>query len=150
NNVTFTGDRYLLFVDDGSRNQSETNENNNVQAIAINFSASDLTITNATAPSTAVVGSNINVSWTVKNQGNGAANGNWYDYIYVSNDAILDNSDTYITQEYIDSQTPLAADGSYTITRNITLPNNVAFTGDRYLLFVTDGSRNQSETNENN
>ncbi|MFM6480849.1 MAG: CARDB domain-containing protein, partial [Microcystis panniformis] len=150
NNVTFTGDRYLLFVADGSRNQSETNENNNVQAIAINFSASDLTITNATAPSTAVVGSNINVSWTVKNQGNGAANGNWYDYIYVSNDAILDNSDTYITQEYIDSQTPLAADGSYTITRNITLPNNVAFTGDRYLLFVTDGSRNQSETNDNN
>ncbi|MFM6492686.1 MAG: hypothetical protein ACKPIF_14595, partial [Microcystis panniformis] len=30
-------------------------------------------IKRAIAPSTAVVGSNINVSWTVKNQGNGAA-----------------------------------------------------------------------------
>lgn len=59
-------------------------------------------------------------------------------------------SDTYITGEYIDSQTPLAADGSYTITRNITLPNNIALAGERYLLFVADGSRNQSETNDNN
>jgi len=111
--------------------------------------APDLIVSNASVPATGTVGKSIEVSWTVQNQGTSAAPTDWYDRIYLSNDAIFDaNADTYITQELISTQTPLAAGASYSITRNINLPNFA--TGNRYLIFVADGSGGQGETNETN
>jgi subtilase family serine protease len=145
-----SGNYYLLFATDRNDKQGETNNNNNVKAVPISIGIPDLTITNATAPQRASAGETITLSWTVKNQGTTPANANWYDYVYVSSDQVVDSSDISIVSEYIDSQTPLAADGSYTATRNITLPNNAALVGDRYLIFVTDGNQNQPETSEGN
>jgi subtilase family serine protease len=144
---TATGDRYLLFVTDRDNNQGETNENNNVRAVAINLSAPNLTVSEATAPTQASLGSSIAVSWTVNNLGTTAASADWSDYIYVSSDTNLDGSDTFVTSESITSQTPLTAGGTYNVNRNITLPSTG--TGNRYLLFVADGSKNQGETDEN-
>ncbi|MBX9255404.1 type I secretion C-terminal target domain-containing protein [Desmonostoc muscorum CCALA 125] len=149
-----TGDRYLLFVADGGgyldENQIETNETNNVFAQAITIAAPDLVITAANAPTTAVLGETISVSWTVKNQGTVSTSSNWYDYIYISNDQFFDYSDTQLTSRYTGENTPLAAAGSYIATQDIYISNSVA-TGDRYLLFVADGGySNQSETNEDN
>ena len=111
--------------------------------------APDLIVSNASVPATGTVGKSIEVSWTVQNQGTSTAPTDWYDRIYLSNDAIFDaNADTYITQELISTQTPLAAGASYSITRNINLPNFA--TGNRYLIFVADGSGGQGETNETN
>jgi hypothetical protein len=42
---------------------------------------------------------------------------------------VYDSSDTYVTFENIVKQTPLEGAGSYTISRNITLPSTA--TGDR-------------------
>ncbi|TRU69655.1 MAG: hypothetical protein EWV55_20760, partial [Microcystis viridis Mv_BB_P_19951000_S69] len=143
------GNQYLLFVADRDNYQGEINENNNVAAVAISLTAPDLIVSNASAPATGTVGKSIEVSWTVQNQGTSAAPTDWYDRIYLSNDAIFDaNADTYITQELISTQTPLAAGASYSITRNINLPNFA--TGNRYLIFVADGSGGQGETNETN
>ncbi|QOV21938.1 CARDB domain-containing protein, partial [Anabaenopsis elenkinii] len=80
----------------------------------------------------------------------GAAEADWYDAIYISDDEIFDGSDTFITSQSISEQTPLAADGSYTITSNITLPNRITSVGNRYLLFRTDHENNQLETDETN
>ncbi|WP_414521409.1 CARDB domain-containing protein, partial [Umezakia ovalisporum] len=147
---TATGNRYLLFTTDYSWNpQLETDETNNTFAVPITLGAPDLVITAATAPASGNIGGSLEVSWTVTNQGTGAAERDWYDGIYISDDEILDSSDTQVTWEYIGEQTPLAADGSYTISRNITLPNTA--TGNRYLLFTTDYSWNpQLETDETN
>jgi Subtilase family/SdrD B-like domain/Cadherin-like/Putative Ig domain/CARDB/Domain of unknown function (DUF4114)/Bacterial pre-peptidase C-terminal domain len=149
-----SGDRYLLFVTDNDDNQGETDESNNVQAVAINISAPDLEITTATAPVSADLGETIELSWTVANQGDAAATADWYDSVYLSTDAQFDINDTYLTTPLAAENTPLAAGADYTATQNITIPNNIV-TGSYYLLFVTDKYFNyydnrQIETDETN
>ena len=95
---TTIGNRYLLFVADGNNNQGETNETNNVQAVAINLTAPDLVVSAATAPTSATLGETVALSWTVTNQGSVTASADWYDYVYLSDDQTLDNSDTYVSQ----------------------------------------------------
>jgi RHS repeat-associated protein len=150
-NGNFVGDRYLLFATDPFDNyQGETNETNNVQAVAINIAVSDLTVSAATAPTSVVLGDAISVSWTVTNQGSGTAHVNWYDYVFLSNDATYDNSDIFLTTyRYAGYDTPLAPRASYTANQSITLLNGTAL-GDRYLLFLIDGLNYQGETNETN
>ena len=56
----------------------------------------------AQAPSTGAVNSAINVSWTVKNQGNVTAPADWRDFIYLSTDNIFENfNDTFINSSSI-------------------------------------------------
>ncbi|MCF2152305.1 M10 family metallopeptidase C-terminal domain-containing protein [Desmonostoc muscorum LEGE 12446] len=149
------GDRYLLFVADGGgyygNFQGETNETNNVFAQAITINAPDLVITAANAPTTAVRGETISVSWTVKNQGTISALADWYDYIYISNDQFFDLSDFELARRYTGENTPLASDSSYTVTQDISIPNTFLLPpGDRYLFFVADRFNYQGETSETN
>ncbi|MBD2251345.1 CARDB domain-containing protein [Nostoc parmelioides] len=153
NNFVATGDHYLLFVADKeyfSNYQGESDETNNVFAQAITIAAPDLVITAANAPTTAVLGETISVSWTVKNQGTVSAFADWPDTVYVSDDQFFDSSDTYLTGRYTGEYTPLASGESYTATQDIIYINNSVATGDRYLLFVADEYNNQGETNETN
>ncbi|MBX9259219.1 M10 family metallopeptidase C-terminal domain-containing protein [Desmonostoc muscorum CCALA 125] len=145
------GDVYLLFVTrkSGYSNEGETNEDNNVFAQAITFAAPDLVVTAANAPTTAVLGETISVSWTITNLGLVSALSDWYDYIYISDDQFFDYSDTYVTYRNTGENTPLASGDSYTITQDIYIPSYAA-TGNRYLLFVADGGYNQGEADETN
>ncbi|MCF4969755.1 hypothetical protein CV014_22890 [Nostoc sp. CMAA1605] len=146
--TTATGDRYLLFRADNYNNQGETDENNNVRAVAINISAADLQVTSTNAPTAAVLGETVELTWTVTNQGTGTATRDWFDRVYLSSNETLDGSDVQVTSEYISTQTPLAVGASYTISKNVALPN---FTpGNQFLLFVADRDNYQGETNENN
>ncbi|MBX9255662.1 type I secretion C-terminal target domain-containing protein [Desmonostoc muscorum CCALA 125] len=147
---TKVGARYLLFVADGFNYRVETNETNNVfaQPITINVPDVDLVVTSAQTSTTATLDENISLSWTVTNQGTNTAFADWYDTVYISDDQFLDSSDTYITQEWVAVNTPLAPGSSYTINRNISFPTTKV--GDRYLLFVADRYNDQSETNETN
>ena len=142
------GTRYLIFVADGSGNQGEINETNNQRVVEIVVTAPDLIVSTANAPTTAITGSNIAVSWTTTNQGTSEASADWSDAVYLSGDSLFDGSDIFITSEAIASQTPLAAGASYTISRNIALPSNVS--GDRFLLFVADNSNAQGEVDNTN
>ncbi|MBD2415927.1 hypothetical protein FACHB389_31060 [Nostoc calcicola FACHB-389] len=144
-----TGDRYLLFVADTDNDQGETDETNNVFAQAITVTAPDLVVTAANAPTTATLGQTISVSWTVKNQGTVSAFGDWYDYVYVSDDQFFNYGDTYLTTWDTRENTPLASGGSYTVTQNINISNYVPG-GDRYLLFIANTYRGQGETNYTN
>ncbi len=110
----------------------------------------DLTPTAITGPAAATLGSNISVTWTVRNAGNEAARGAWYDRIVLSTDATYDSGDTYLDQIYV-SHNPLAADTSYTETRQINLPLDVNRpAGTYHLLLLTDFYGFQGEANENN
>ncbi|NDJ23933.1 type I secretion C-terminal target domain-containing protein [Nostoc sp. B(2019)] len=141
---------YLLVVTDRGNYQSETNETNNVLAKQISLFAPDLVVTNAIAPTSAVLNQTFSVSWTVKNQGSFTASANWYDYIYLSTDDVLDNNDTRI-QFSAKNNTLLTAGASYTSTQNISLPSITLGTNSNYyLLFVADDYNKQGETDKTN
>ena len=145
---TGVGARYLLIVADASNQQGETDEANNVYALPIVITASDLVVTELTAPDSAAVGESITFSWTVGNQGNAPASADWHDALYISDDTIYDASDQYVTRQYIQAETPLAAGSDYTLTRTVSVPSTAL--GDRYLLLVTDLWDNQLEGDETN
>jgi subtilase family serine protease len=146
---TKVGDRYLLFVTDGDNAQEETNETDNVVATPITLSAPDLVVSAATAPEMGVVNGSVNVSWTVTNQGDFTASTDWSDSVYLStNDIFGDFDDRLLNSQSITTQTPLAAGSNYTINSSINLPNVIA--GNYHLLFRTDRTSQQGETDENN
>jgi CheY-like chemotaxis protein len=143
-----TGSRYLVFVINSGLAQGETDETNDVVALPIMVTAPDLTVTMANAPSSAVLNQTIPVTWTVKNQGTVPAAAKWYDAIYLSNSTLYDYSATLLGSVYESDKSPLAAGNSYSVTKNVTIPNTQ--TGDRFLLIVTDINNNQGETDKTN
>lgn len=95
----------------------------------------DLTVLNPiTAPASELAGRQINVQFTVRNQGAFDANGGWYDTVYLSTDPNFDP----VTDTPIGSlvRSGLAAGGQYGINMSVTLPN--CLDGTYYLFAVTD------------
>jgi hypothetical protein len=83
----------------------------------------DLIVSSVTAPLYVTLGETIPVSWTVKNQGTvSTLTTYWNDYIYISNDEFLDDSDTFVLYTYTISGAPLASDSSYTRNSDIFIP----------------------------
>jgi RHS repeat-associated protein len=143
------GSYQLIFAADNSQNQGESSESNNEFALPIQVTGRDLTILAATAPGNAQLGDRIAVSWTVANQGDAAATAGWVDQIYLSDDTTLDADDRLVFATPTAAQMPLAANGDYTLTGEVFLPNDGA-PGNRYLLFVTDGDNEERELDETN
>ncbi len=125
------GSGYLLFKTDASSYQTESNENDNVYAQALDIALPNLIITDVTAPTAAGAGQSITLSWTGKNDSSIAATSSywyWYDQVVFSTNNIYgDSDDIYLTDK--------------------SLPSYVAGSG--YLLFKTDASSYQTESNEN-
>jgi subtilase family serine protease len=108
----------------------------------------DLVVTAATAPTSASLGETVDLTWAVTNQGIGNTSTGWTDYVYLSDDTILDSSDIFLTAQSVLPQTPLSPDNNYTVTQNAAIPATAL--GNRYLLFSTDTNNSQSETDETN
>ena len=89
------GSYYLVFRTDTYADQGEISETNNTFAVPINIDLNgpDLQVTTASAPASASIGSSVNVSWTVRNNGIRAAESDWWDVIYLSTDASYDYND---------------------------------------------------------
>jgi subtilase family serine protease len=143
----------LLFRADAYNDQGETNEENNVRSLPIAIAVPDLVVAAATAPTNGIASQSIAVSWTVTNQGTVDAAADWYDSVYLSTNNTFEGfNDIRIASDLISTQTPLLAGNSYTLTRNVTLPNRPA--GDYFLLFLADDAywwgNSQRETDENN
>ncbi|WP_193196167.1 CARDB domain-containing protein [Nostoc sp. MG11] len=142
--------RYLLFSTDRINNLSETNEGNNVFAQPITLRTPDLVISNITAPTSAVLGETIRVSWTVTNQGDAIAFADLKDEIYISYDRYLEaiprESNFFsVGHRLSEGDTPLAPGASYTASADVFLPRNEInsyipfnFLGHRYLVITTD------------
>ena len=143
---TAAGDYYLLFATDAYQALVESDENDNVHVKPITIGATNLEVTNVNAPTDLILNQTIATSWTVSNTGNVTAPSEWYDYVYISDDRYLDDSDIALDYQRTDDRTPLAAGDSYTVNKNLVIPHTT--TGDRYLLFVTDRNNVQGETDE--
>ena len=147
------GSGYLLYKTDASSYQTESNENDNVYAQALDIALPNLIITDVTAPTAAGAGQSITLSWTGKNDSSIAATNSywyWYDQVVFSTNNIYgDSDDIYLTDKFIYSSDglPLEPNETYTASSTVTLPSYVAGSG--YLLFKTDASSYQTESNEN-
>jgi parallel beta-helix repeat protein len=145
------GSGYLLFKTDAFNYQTESNENDNVYAQAIDIAVPNLIITEVTAPTTASASQSITVSWTGKNDSSVTTGSSyWYDEVVFSKNNIYgDSDDIYLAQQYISSSNglPLEPNETYTASRTVTLPSSVVSNG--YLLVRTDVYNNQIESNEN-
>jgi subtilase family serine protease len=146
--TTMTDAAYLLFVVDYGAGQSETDETNNVQSVAINIHAPELTPQSFNAPAQAALGQTIDLSWIVRNMGDGAIAGDWYDVVYISEDATLDAEDTLLGGAWAGATQPFGPDDQYNKQVQLTIPDSVE--GDRYLLLSVDHYDYRDETDETN
>ena len=136
------------------------NENNNVgistNPLQVVVATEDLTPTTLTAPDAAVLGSTIDVAWTVQNAGTGPTYGDWLDRVVLSIDQIYGNGDDItLTEVYASSAPsvrPLASLASYNRSvENVTLPLNASLgAGTYYLLLRADANNAEPELSETN
>lgn len=104
----------------------------------------DLHVTAFTTPATALTGSNINVSWTVANQGAVSTSGSWTDRIFLSSDNQL-GDDILIGSANFSGT--LLVNGSYNRNLSLALPNTA---GTFYVLVETDAANSIDEGSETN
>ena len=143
-NIT-PGNYYLIYYVDGNGYVIESNENNNAFGAAISISQPDLTVLNASIPTSARVGSSIQINYQVRNQGNGSA-GDSNTKFYLSPDLNIDSSDLYLGLDYVSG---LAAGASRQESATFTIGSNIN-PGNYYLIYYADADGYVSESNENN
>tara|TARA_R110002049_G_scaffold2750_10_gene22473 strand:+ start:128718 stop:144401 length:15684 start_codon:yes stop_codon:yes gene_type:complete len=144
------GEKYLIIETDGNKIQGETDETNNTFAIPITIAVPDLSITDSSAPATANLHEDIDISWTVTNGGSVEAPASWTDVVYLSTNNRLDASDRRLTTVSTGTDTPLIAGASYSRTVSTQITGFNIASGDVFLLIVTDDNQRQLESNENN
>ena len=120
---TTVGPRYLFLVADAFTQSGDVIRGNNVVSMPIDVRAPDLKVTAASASTTsASVSGQVQVSWTVTNQGNAAGPATWSDKIYLSDKPTFDFSATSIASLSRPTQTPLAVGDSYSLALSVTIP----------------------------
>ncbi|MCE5334113.1 MAG: tandem-95 repeat protein [Desulfobacteraceae bacterium] len=141
-----------LFVKSDIYNQvyEFTLENNNVSSPkAIMVPGPDLEVDSVTTPSEAQFGQTIDVSFTVRNTGEIAANTNWTDFIWLSADSVLDDNDVLLKTVPVGISSPLAAGSCYTVTVPTLIPLDADLSdGNHHILVQADGWRAQPEVDD--
>src|SRR5262245_25588514 len=107
----------------------------------------DLVPTQLIAPGAAVTGGALSVSWTVLNQGAGAAKPSWSDVVFLSQDAVLGAGDRNLGASA--RAVGLDPTQTYEGSEQIAAFPEVA-PGDYFLILKTDNSNQQSEADESN
>jgi|GEM_PF-2034177 len=106
----------------------------------------DLVVSSVTPPPAGVEGGIVEISWTVTNQGETAATGNWSDSIFLSLDQVQSPDEFIGAQPRLQTLDP---GGSYVQTQSIEIPNGVF--GDWYFIIETDSGFQIGEgSNEEN
>ena len=114
---------HLLLVTDRDNFGDEGNEENNILAVTYTLEdKADLVISTITVPESVERSETIPVSWTVINQGSLDTKTDWFDYVYLSADEVLDSSDRQLAYHQVTLSTGLATGESYTVNLDITLP----------------------------
>ncbi len=125
--------------------ESNNEIRNNFELRSGTPNASDLTLTNLTAPAAIPVGTAENITFDLKNIGSGVAENRYIVSAYISTDTILTQTDLKIgslTTEY-------TAVGTSSQTIKINLPLNLAL-GNYHIIVKADAENNITELNENN
>src|ERR1017187_544385 len=82
----------------------------------------DLTVSNVQGPSSAIVGNQVQVNWTVTNIGSGTAYGPWHDAVYLITDPNTNPVLTYAGTALEGAGIVLGPGASYNATANVTVP----------------------------
>lgn len=82
----------------------------------------DLTVSNVQGPSTALVGTQVQVNWTVTNIGSGTAYGPWHDAVYLVTDPDTNPVATYAGTALEGAGIILGPGASYNGTATVTVP----------------------------
>ena len=120
------GTFYVFIVTDGDQSifESDTTAGTNYDSTPVQIQLpppADLVAGTVTIPGNAVPGQNITITYQVTNNGSNAANGSWYDSLYLAPTPTFSVKDPLIGTVY--QQQDLAADGgSYTGTLTAALP----------------------------
>lgn len=95
----------------------------------------DLVVNSIAHPTNTFSGNEVPFTWTVKNQGEAAAVGSWYDAVYISEDTVL-NTDSDLRLGRFLHEGTLLIDSSYSRTEQLTIP--IHYMGDYYFFVLTD------------
>ena len=148
-----SGTYYILVKADPANSILEVDEANNVgvgEFELVQTGMPDLTIAATVDAASAPLGSALGAHWTVTNAGTAAAEGAWYDFVFLSANQTYEPAlDRWITTRSAAAHVPLAAGDDYDVATALSLPTDVA-PGDYFLLFRTDHNGNQSEQSEDN
>ncbi|GFE68311.1 CARDB domain-containing protein [Chroococcus sp. FPU101] len=143
-----SGTYYFLAIADSTNLVAESNENNNLDSepiIASSNDQPDLVITPIIGNLVANQGENLNLSYTIENQGSVNAEPSTTKF-YLSTDTTFDNSDVLLGSDSVAS----LASGT-TRTQGVTLPISSNFNlGTYYLFAITDSEGVVTEIDENN
>jgi RHS repeat-associated protein len=154
--VTMSGD-FTLYVltDSGRRVVEDTIRSNNVAfatdlldvQMAPSVLSPDLAVTQVSVPTQAFSSQIFPVTYTVTNNGPGAANGSWYDAVYLSPDPFLDASSAFYLGSANQSGN-LGGGQQYTNTAAFSIPAGLS--GYFYVFVVADAGNNLSESDNDN
>lgn len=146
-----TGSFYILLKTDSTNLVLEGSaESNNSRASTSTISVTagppqtqaDLVVTQVSAPSQAISGQRVSLSWTVQNNGDPINSGKWYDSVYLSLDPILDRQqDVYLG--YRERTQSLANGANYVLTDSFNIPSRLF--GSYYVLIATDSGNTVAE-----
>ncbi len=145
--VGFAAGNYYLYVEaNGNGAQAETTTADNVSAaVPVTLATPDLQVTSVMAPPSATWGDSVQLTWTVQNNGAGAADGVWYDGVYVSSTPQLDASAQFLGDFYEGQNLPAA--GQYTTTQYVSLADiGDPIAGPAYFIVVPNDGQNLNET----
>ena len=107
--------------------------------------APDLHVTDLIIPAEGWSGQNVNITWTIHNDGSGDASGPWVDKIYLSDNATV-GSDTLLG-EFVYSQS-LPSGEARTRIQTVALPNGIQ--GNYWIIVCTDADNEIYESDDNN
>ncbi len=150
NAITATGNYFVYVVTDAFTQIDEgANESNNTTFSPLRVRRllrPDLQVTNITAPATAFFDQEIQVQWTVSNNGTGPTNAaNWQDDVYLGVNQTLNGATRLATLSNISF---LNAGESYIATATVRIPRGAS--GSYYVIVKTDKDNLVNEENENN
>ena len=147
----------LRIVTDAVNNVSEPGgEDDNVfiteTLIAISgVPAPDLVVQSMVAPTSALFGDEVEVTWMVGNAGSLAATGVWQDRVYLSPTPGLGAGAVQLFAQTIVGESPLAIGATYSRSALVTIPlAQSSVPGVRYLIAQTDALDQVAELNEGN
>jgi len=146
-----SGDLHLLAVADFGYSVSELDESNNVLATELFVDAPavlDLAVADLTAPLTVLLGSMVNVSYVVTNNGSSIVATPWVDRFFLSDDAILDEFDSQVDPQDYTFSLGLGVGESELVERSVTFQNASVGTG-KYLLVQVGIGMSDDDTSNN-
>jgi len=143
------GTYYIIVVTDATNQHNEGDrEDNNTLARALQarlIPLPDLIVPSIQAPAAAFFGQTIEVRWQVRNQGEGATTGTWYDRVLLAQDA---GGQSVVAQISRPNESALGSGEGYTSVANLAIPRGLV--GRYYLIVEADSGRNLLEENEAN